>query len=284
MKRDSRFELLRIVSMFLIILFHFEYFSQTWRVGSTNNFFDNLLIASYLPFGKLGVYLFIMITGYFVGSKQYSIKKSWNKVITIWSQTWFYSVIIFFILIGGGLLNFNVRQFISACLPFLTDQYWFVDAYIILLLLIPFINKCINSLSKSQLIYLIVIISFLASFLAPIKSEIFSSEIQFGYILPPYLIGAFLNKYEVKIKYAGLITIAIYCLVVLCAAVLYQTNHIKYINSLYFGIFELIMATLIFISLKNRSPFHNHIINMLAKTVFASYLITDNMFFKAVLW
>ena len=92
MKRDSRFELLRILSMFLIILFHFEYFGESWRIAKANSLLNQIILSSYLPFGKIGVYLFIMITGYFVGIKRYRIKKSLSKTFIIWSETLFYSV------------------------------------------------------------------------------------------------------------------------------------------------------------------------------------------------
>lgn len=39
MKRDSRFELLRIVSMFLIILSHFEGWGQSTRLIALNGHF-----------------------------------------------------------------------------------------------------------------------------------------------------------------------------------------------------------------------------------------------------
>ena len=64
LKRDSNFELLRIVSMFFIILYHLVYHSgyRGSNIIDLNNFFLNLLNSG----GKLGVALFTMITGYYM--------------------------------------------------------------------------------------------------------------------------------------------------------------------------------------------------------------------------
>jgi hypothetical protein len=170
-------------------------------VGKEKNFIDYVILSSYLPFGKIGVYLFVMITGYFLGNRLYKINKSINKAFIVWSEAFFYSLIIYLILVKVKLLHFSIKQFINACLPFTANQYWFVTAYIMLLLLLPFINRVIVVLNKRQYIYLIIIVSFLGSFLASIKNSTFASEISFGYLIPPYLIGGYLNKYKVNINW-----------------------------------------------------------------------------------
>lgn len=284
MKRDSKFELLRIVSMFMIIIFHFDYFGQQWRIGFTHSFTDYVLLSSYLVLGKLGVYLFIMITGYFIGNKRISITKSLIKSFDVWIETFYYSVGICIILALMGLTHFSINQFITCMFPFLSDQYWFVDAYLILLILSPFINITLNQLSKRQFMYLILIVSFLASALAPVKSIIFSSELQFGYVLPPYIIGAYIRKYNPNISFAKTKLILLYIVTVIIAATFYQIGRAKYINVFFFGIPQLLMSTVIFIIVKNQHSYVNKYINGIASTIFASYLITDNMMIKTILW
>lgn len=95
MKRDSRFEVLRIVSMFMILLFHYQYFSQPWRLTGHHSFSFFLLPSAYLELGKLGVYLFVMITGYFVGNSKWSLNKGAHKAVQVWLETFFYAFCIF---------------------------------------------------------------------------------------------------------------------------------------------------------------------------------------------
>lgn len=284
MKRDSRFELLRILSMFLIILFHFEYFGEAWRMDKANSLLNQIILSSYLPFGKIGVYLFVMITGYFVGTKGYRIKKSLSKAFIIWGETIFYSILLFLVIVLFGLMSFSFKNFIAVCLPFITNQYWFVSAYIMLLILIPFINLAVKQLTKKQLIYLIIVVSFFGCFLTSINNSTFSSEISFGYIIPPYLIGTFIKKYGIQIKNIKLKIITLYLVTVLLTALISYFGYGRYRNFFSFGVLELLIATLLFSGLTNFQTFHNNWINVIARTVFASYLITDNLYLKAVIW
>ena len=57
-QRDSNMELLRIISMILIILFHYIYNSDFQYTELT---FSNILIESGWFLGELGVNLFILI-------------------------------------------------------------------------------------------------------------------------------------------------------------------------------------------------------------------------------
>lgn len=56
MKRDSRFELLRIISMAMIILSHYRLYGETK--------YENLRILD--PLGQIGVGMFVMISAYFL--------------------------------------------------------------------------------------------------------------------------------------------------------------------------------------------------------------------------
>lgn len=285
MKRDSRFELLRIMSMFLIVIFHLEFNSQVWRTGTVNTYPNALYLASYLSLGKLGVYLFVMITGYFIGNKMYPISKGIGKAFVIWCETLSYAVLVFLACLALNLISFSWHSLLVSFFPFLTDQYWFVDAYIVLMLLVPFINMVLQNLSRLQFLYLIVIVSILASLLSPINSLIFSSELQFGYLLPPYLIGAFIKKEQLRVNHPGIKFILVYLATITIASLFYYFNFSKYINIMYFGIFQLIMALYLFITFQSWSSFHyNKVINVMASTVFATYLITDNSLFKPILW
>lgn len=283
MKRDSRFEVLRIISMFLIILFHMEYFSQSWRFAIKHNWHIYPVEAAYLSLGKLGVYLFVMITGYFVGGKTYSISKSGKKAILIWLETIFYSLLIFVFGLITGIVKKPNQQVWLSVFPFISDLYWFVDGYIILILLIPFINRALRESTRKEFIYLIGIFSILSSALAG-YSPILNNEIQASFLFPAYLIGAYLRKYDINISYAGTKCVLIYAITISGAVVFYLIKWDAYVNIFYFGIFQLIMATLMFDRFANIKPFYSKTINLLAKSVFAMYLITDNNIIRDFLW
>ncbi|MDV2585897.1 acyltransferase, partial [Levilactobacillus brevis] len=57
--RDSRFELLRIIAILMIILSHFSFFGQQYRLHTGISAIDFFGIRLFQPFGALGVYLFV---------------------------------------------------------------------------------------------------------------------------------------------------------------------------------------------------------------------------------
>ena len=68
MKRDSKFELLRIISMAMIILSHYGIYGVKYGGISSQN------LAFIKPMGEIGVGLFIMISAYFSTKKEMSVK------------------------------------------------------------------------------------------------------------------------------------------------------------------------------------------------------------------
>ncbi len=283
MKRDSRFEVLRIISMFFILLFHFAFYSQPWQTTGYS-FWSFAQLSSILGLGKLGVFLFVMITGYFMGGKLYSLKAGIKKAITIWLEVIFYTVIIFVLGMRFHLVTVIKKEALLSFLPFINSMYWFVDAYIVLMLLVHFINKALQGFKQSEFVMLILILAVLVCGLSPLNSTIFVNELQFGYILPAYLIGAYLRRYQISYRYPLLKAVLVYLLAVFGATILYVFGKTTYITFFYYGIFQLIVATYIFDAVINVKPFHSQAINTVSKTVFASYLITDNEIIKRYLW
>jgi len=85
-KRDSNFELLRIVSMLFIIAHHLAHHGG-YKFGQLFNL-DNFILTFFISGGKLGVSLFVMITGYYM-IKAKDIKIS--KLFGLELQVLFYS-------------------------------------------------------------------------------------------------------------------------------------------------------------------------------------------------
>ena len=67
--RDSRIELLRIVSIILIILFHITLYSG-FSIVKDNLSFNYILHVMLGIFGKVGVVLFVAITSWFYVDKK----------------------------------------------------------------------------------------------------------------------------------------------------------------------------------------------------------------------
>lgn len=86
--RESNFELLRILSMFLIVLHHFSVYSENlFEPGSTGY----LLHYMFSVGGKLGVNCFFLISGYFLCEKERNI----NKLFKLWGEIFFGQLLFF---------------------------------------------------------------------------------------------------------------------------------------------------------------------------------------------
>ena len=117
--RDSNIELLRIISMILIILHHMVYHTKIYMYSGKNHFVSLILLAG----GKIAVILYILIMGYYSKESKFNIKKPLNII---------FKVIIYstlFIIIFKDNQH-NIEEY---------TQYWFVNTWIILLFLTPII-------------------------------------------------------------------------------------------------------------------------------------------------
>ena len=70
--RQSNIELLRIVSILLIISFHYVF--KSGYVFETLNL-NSFIVKVFYLFGEFGTNLFFLITGYFMVDGKFSIKK-----------------------------------------------------------------------------------------------------------------------------------------------------------------------------------------------------------------
>lgn len=85
-ERKLNFEALRILSMLLIVVFHYSDWGKVMYIeGNT----VNRLIGDFINIGgRLGVNLFVLITGYFLVNSKFKVK----KLIKLIFEVWCYSV------------------------------------------------------------------------------------------------------------------------------------------------------------------------------------------------
>ena len=134
--RRSNFELLRIFAMLLIVMHHFSVHSPF--VEFTNALSVNRLGIQFMEIGgKLGVNLFVLISGYFMcTSKEFKVK----KIIVLFLQILMYSVLCYSV-ICIATNQFSIREVLRTFLPITFVNWWFASTYFVLLFFTPFINK-----------------------------------------------------------------------------------------------------------------------------------------------
>ena len=145
-ERQSNIELLRIVAMVMIVAHHFSVHSGFSFPDGTLTL--NRVWLQLLQYGgKIGVDLFVLITGYFSVT---SLKFKAEKLVRVWGATFFWSVVTLIVFVAVGLQKFDGFALFHRCLPIIFQEYWFVTAYFLLVLFSPFINLLLNRLDRRQ--------------------------------------------------------------------------------------------------------------------------------------
>lgn len=290
--RNSNIELLRIISMFLIVLHHFSIHGIFNSNIVVNNLTVNKVIAELLVMGgKVGVDLFILITGYFLIESNLRI----SKLFYLEAQVLTYSVGI---LIALGMLrniHYSFLIVIKSIFPVITNSYWFITSYVIIYVMSPVINKTIKSLNKKANIEILAILVFL-SFFMPTFFSLKVGVSNIGIFLTLYYIGALIriNFQQINAKQTG-IKLFLSSLILSIAGfatlnivgVLFDVK--LFLNKImhFFSdssIFILGIAIGMFLIFLNKKEFSNKYINFIASLSFGVYLIHDNFLMRPILW
>lgn len=141
--RDSNIELLRIFCMFLIVWNHL------FTHGNWDESIDIYISSRVLSFGKIGVDVFVMITGWFMVNSRF---KSKSLIRTIGTAA-FYMISIYLV----GLLGRPTGMIPILSIP------WFVKTYSMLYILSPVLNLILRSFDKAHLQALLGFLIFIMS-------------------------------------------------------------------------------------------------------------------------
>lgn len=276
MSRQSNVELLRIVAMILIVAHHFVVHGALEvpvYCGSLTEVFNAFWCGLIGSFGKVGVHIFIIITGYFNILKDFRISKALN----IYLKTICYASIIFIL---GGFLG-KQAQFANVC------DYWFIKNYLFLYLLTPLLNWTIKLLNKKQL-DMILFLSILITFIPPLFCKFNLGHL--GTFAVLYFIGAYYQIRQLNLSNKFYMTILgctlFYLVYYLISNIGYNTmvsNSITANISLY-SLFTFILAISIFNLFLNLKIENNNLINGIASSVFGVYLIHDNALIYPLIW
>ena len=147
-QRLPNFEILRVMAMLMIVVWHFYVHGLLFLSEKTD--FDGIgfsltnatdcclyfIHQCFIIISRMGVNLFVMITGYFMITSP----PKWEKVPIIWFQVMFYCVAIYAIVVGAEFFDLSIREVVSQFLPILNDKYWFVTQYVGLIVLSPIIK------------------------------------------------------------------------------------------------------------------------------------------------
>lgn len=284
-------DICKIMGMLMICVLHY-----VGHGGVLSN--ENFIISTGGYLAKsvciVGVNLYMLSTGYLMYKHEFKI----NRVVKIWTETLFYSVLIaiFMFISSAQLIK---EEILKSFFPVVTIEYWYVTSYIILLFFIPALNKMVVVLSRKQAYGLLCLIML---FFSAWKS-IFPNNglLETGYLqgygivwmMCMYLFGAILKKYPIWMNIKKIMLLSVYCF---CVILAFSSNlvcrHYGIMNNGdkifdYNHIFTLcgsVVLFLFFLQIKVKKESVSSAINKISSHTLAVYLIQEQVGLKYILW
>ena len=289
-KRQSNIELLRILSMLMIIGHHLSYYSGMSFDISTITV--NRVWAQMLSYGgHVGVDVFVLISGYFM-IEQKGLKLS--KLARVWLQLLFYSVGLYIFAVCFLGVEYESRLLIRYLFPFMYYQWTFASAYFELMIVAPFINILLRNLTKKQFRLMLAVFGILWVVI-PMICSYGSYTNYFIWLVVVYSIGAYIKLYPDDFsRSAGFYLGATAIVALLC----YMATIVADIIGFRLPIFAehathftgmqhiniVLWSVLLFLGfLKLRIPYIGFI-NYVATFVFGVYLIHDDFYIREYIW
>lgn len=298
--RQSNFELLRIIAMFLIVLHHAMLHGILTVSGNSVLKTGNPLtfgIYNFLAFGgKVGVYIFVLITGYFMINSKISLK----KVVKLWLPIFFWSIMV---TLSYEVVkhDFSIVKIAKSALPIFFSQYWFMTVYFFLYLLIPLMNEGIRNFSIKQELWFItlgLVIMFPSNSYGPFYGSVVGGQLVNFVVV--YFIGAFIRKHDLlqEKRFRFLSTWSCWLSVILIFITSFSFSFIGFslksvrllkavrffsvgLTETFFGLF---IALGLFVWIGSKKIGYHKFINTVAATTFGIYLIHDNRLIRTLLW
>lgn len=283
--RRSNIELLRIIGMLMIVAHHYVVNSgimDTFELGNTTA--NYIFLTLWGIWGKTGINIFILITGYFMCKSDLTLKR-YCKVFFEWVL---YHFGIYIIMLIAGYETAGLQRLfdlIFGIFRYANGSGNFTNSFFIFYLFIPFMNVFIRNAAKTEYKKFILLLIFVFTIL----STFFFNKLIFGevfWFIAVYFIGAYLRLYpptwSESFKASG--RLFAMALVLAYASVVFMiiVGAVTQKGSTMFFLYDanklgaVLVSILMFTTFKNLSIGYSKLINLIAKTTFGVLLIHAN--------
>ena len=292
--RSSNMDMMRIFSMMLIVFLHSIDYSGVLETCSQGTAMYYFVYFGYF-LSQVSVNCFVLLSGYFLIESKFRV----SKLLSLWLEVMFYSLVIRIIFILVGINAFSWTSIISCFVPVFTGRYWFITIYFGLYLVSPFLNIGLKALSEKQhkllIIVLFALFPFMVSILPSWNGMSSGGGWGLAWFVVLYVSAAWFRMYynpTGKIKMKILAFLSINCFVVFLLwitqvlnvgiAQKIVLNWYKYDSAPVYIMSILVLV--IFINIKCKSIAVNKVISALAPLTFGVYLIHHHADFGLWMW
>lgn len=199
--RNYGIDLLRIVSMMMIpvlhVLGHGGILRNAVELSASYETAWLLEVAAYCAANSYGI-----ISGY-VG---YGGNHKYSKLIYLYFQAAFYSVLTTIAFLFYKPEEVGVGAIIKSFFPFAFDTYWYFSAYFCLFFFMPFLDNILDRFKKEEMQKLLILLFVVFSILPTLFYSDFGETnkgYSFLWLAVLYLLGAYIKKYGVTPSYSN---------------------------------------------------------------------------------
>ena len=298
-ERNSSVEVLKLIAMFLIVLFHVSItvsrgaseelpsISQQFiNVGVATTNIQYLIIGLFHHLGALGNLIFFVCSFWFLSCSK-GVKL--NKILLMILDVWVISVL--FLLVIIRFENLPMGLIIKCLFPNSFCSNWFVTCYLIIYAIHPLLNQAIDSLNKRAHASFCLISVLLYNFWVFLIGDVlFSSRLIQAVVL--YFLVAYIKKYTHDwIKNIKLNIILLFASVIGVVGMYLITNYLGF----HFSVFNnhilrwssttrnnplIILSALALLNLFGQVRISSRAINYMSGLSMLIYLIHENILFK----
>lgn len=283
-ERQSNIELLRIVSMWMILILHC--FGQgrilANLVPGTISF---IMVWSLEAICYISVNLFALISGYFLIHSRFRPE----KLISLWAQVFFWSAVISLLSLLLGWSHFSASFTMFTVFPIIMRPWWYATCYFGLYILSPALRKGLLALSQRQHALLILAGAFL--FCLPYDSFNLLGGYSLLWLVYLFCVAAYIRRYGLFSEVSSVRLLCIFCIAIVAMVlfrIMVQTNSPDsgFAGLLYqYNSWPCLMASLAVFVVALRIPIpHSRVINMFGSATFGVFLIHFHFAIRDSLW
>lgn len=199
-KRNHNLDYLRLLAIFMIVVHH-TYLQMAAHYATSTisraGQWGTMVVGSG---GKIGVNLFMLITGYFLIKRTFKLR----RLVNFAARTYFISAVIVVVALFLAPISIGraLIDLLTPIFPFDGPGWWYVTGYAIVLLLSPVINLIFRQLSQKQATWLVGGVLLFTSVLPwlNIQTQTISLTATNGglWMICMYMVGGYLSLYPLS--------------------------------------------------------------------------------------
>ena len=283
--RNYGIDLLRIVSMFLIVILHsLGRGGILHGVDSGSTAYKLAWLLEIMAYPAVNI--FALISGY-VSYSDNEKKINYTNYVMLWLEVVFYGVLISLIFDFWGY-PITIRDYFIVMMPVTNNLYWYFTAYTGLFILIPFINNALRVTDNRVLKWLGILIIFIFSMFGTITNVFTLND---GYsviwLILLFILGGIIKKCRIGINirnYKIVTGIFLFYLITFCYKIYgfeLAFIDIRITNNLFVSytsptILMVAILTLIGFSKMNFHKLGTKLIKFAAPSAFSIYIINNH--------